>query len=278
MNRLVLPTVHASRSAQLVLFEHEFENLNAFYWTHQAATALMYQQAAGHERVSDFIPADQAQRLNISRDEMTAMAPRVQQTVRYSMLIQVVTYYEVYLADFLFELVKSLWPLKNQISVKIRPTDLPAANLDLYLQRVTIESLIKSIIDENYSIREKRINKLLTENNFEPPADSPGRTSLVVAACEIRNCIVHAGGIVDDRALNALNSLIPGLRIGDLLKLEESLMWQLLGAIRDSARALDYVVRKPRAAKIARKAAKKQRYNARRKARNLELKKIFGKG
>lgn len=275
MTRLVLPTVHASRSAQLVLFEQEFENLNAFYWTHQAATALMYHQAIGYDRVSQFIPADQAQRLNISRDELISMAPRVQQTVRYSMLIQVVTYYEVYLADFLFDLVRALWPLKTQISVKIRPIDLPVADLDAYLKKATIASLIKSIIDESYNIREKRIHKLLVDNNYEAPPDSPDRSALVVAACEIRNCIVHAGGIVDDRASNALCTLIPGLQIGDILMLEEPLMWQLLGAIRDSARALDYVVRKPRAARFERKVAKKQRCNARRKARNLELKKIF---
>ncbi|MBK4737356.1 hypothetical protein [Noviherbaspirillum pedocola] len=271
MNKLVLPQVHASRSPQFILFEQEFENLNAFYWVHRAATALMLKHAPNHDRINQFIPAPEAQHLDISSNELIGLSNKVQLTARYSMLVQVVTFYEVYIGDFLFDLMKARWPATTQVSIKIRPSDLPDTNLETYIQTATINAQIKSVVDESYQKREARIRKLLTENKYDEPLQSPQRSKLVTAACEIRNCIVHAGGKVDQRAVETLTDLIPTLQLGDQLMLEEPLMWQLLGAIRDSARALDYVVRKPVAEKFERRAAKNKRYYAARKLRNLEL-------
>lgn len=277
MTKLVLPQVHASRSPQFVLFEHEFESLNAFYWVHRAATALMLQHVPNYDRVSQFIPLPEAKHLDISSIELMGLSQKVQLTVRYSMLVQVVTYYEVYIGDFLFDLMKARWPATTQVSLKIRPSDLPVTGLETYIQTATITAQIKSIVDESYQKRESRIRKLLIENEYDEPLHSPQRSKLVTAACEIRNCIVHAGGKVDQRAFEALNELIPGLQLGDQLTLEETLMWQLLAAIRDSARALDYTIRKPVAEKFERRVAKNKRYYAARRLRNIELANKFRK-
>jgi hypothetical protein len=277
MTRLVLPQVHASRSTQLILFEQEFENLNAFYWVHRAATALMLQHAPSYSRAGDFLPAIESRHLNVSSTELVSISERAQLTARYSILVQVITYYEVYIADFLFDLVKACWPGKSQVAIKIRPSDLPNADLESYIQKVIITGQIKSIVDESYDKREARIRKLLIENGYEESLHSQSRSNLVTAACEIRNCIAHAGGKVDQRALEALIDLIPGLKLGDQLILEETLMWQLLGAVRDAARALDYTVRKPVSQRFERRVAKSKRYYSARKSKNMELAKIYNK-
>lgn len=269
MSRLTLPQVHAPRTSHLVLFEQEFESLNAFYWVFRSASALMIQQSVSHARVTDFVPQPEAGHLDVSTPELSALLPQTELVARYGILVQVITYYEVYLHGVLSRLLRDRWPGNRQVTLKIRPSDLPSSNVGEYIKSAAIASEVASVIDEGYSKRNSRIKNLLVSSGFPEPAQDPVRNDLVVAACEVRNCIVHSGGRVDQRAHDALGSFFPRLAVGDPLDLDELLLWRLVGAVRDDARAVDYAIRKPASDKAQRRHAKRKRYAANRKAKNL---------
>lgn len=269
MSRLILPQVQAPRSPHLVLFEEEFESLNAFYWVFKSSSALMLQQAPGFLRVTDFVPRLEAAHLDISTQELAMLVPRTELIARYGFLVQVITYYEVFLGSILSDVVVSRWPGNRQVTLKLRPSELPPSNLDVYIKSAAVAAEVGSVIDEGYNKRSSRITNLLTSSGFPPPSQTAGRSDLVAAACEVRNCIVHAGGKIDQRAFDALKPQFPTVQIGAEFDLSESDLWRLIGAVRDDARAIDYAIRKQASDRRIAKWARRKRYAMRKKAAKL---------
>lgn len=269
MSRLQLPQVHVPRSRHLVLFEQEFEGLNSFYWMYRSASALMLQQSEKFARTTDFLPQPEASRLDISCGEIGVISTQADRVARYGILVQVITYYEVYLTGVLSDVVGTRWPGNRQVTVKFRPSDLPNGELNSYLKAASVASEVASVIDESYSRRLARISNLLTSCGFPEPQQSADRKMLVTAACEIRNCVVHNGGKVDHRTKDALESIFPALAIGAQFELDEACLWKLLAAVRDDARAIDFAIRKQASEKRVSRSAKRRRALARRKAENL---------
>jgi len=259
MSRLLLPQIEAPRTAHLNLFEREYEGLNAFYWVFRASAAFTAKESVSHDRLSDFIPSPEAGHLNITAQAFRDLISSTALTARYGILVQVITLFEVYLSGMMFDVIKSKWPYRGKITIKIRPSDLPPADVENYLKSLIINSEVDSIIGDTYNKRTKRINNLLTDCGYPKPDESASRELLVIQACEFRNCIVHTGGKTDDRAVEALSSLIPSLSIGDQIPLDEALLWQLTSAVRDNARAVDYALRKQNSDKRILRRAKRKR-------------------
>lgn len=269
MSRLQLPQVHAPRSRHLVRFEQEFEGLNSFYWMFRSASALMLKESENFDRTTDFIPEAEAFRLDISCDEIGVIGAQADRVARYGILVQVITYYEVYLASVLSDVVSTRWPGNRQVTIKLRPSDLPSGDLNAYLKAAAVAAEVGSVIDDAYSKRLARVANLLTSCGYPEPEQNADRKALVTAACEIRNCVVHSGGKVDQRAHEALHSLFPNACVGSQFELSETSLWMLLGAVRDDARAIDFAIRKQASDKRIARSAKRMRANARRKAENL---------
>lgn len=269
MSRLQLPQVHVPRSRHLVQFEQEFEALNSFYWVYRSATALMLERSRQFSRTTEFVPQPEASHLDIACGDLTSTSQMADRVARYGILVQVITYYEVYLSDILSEIVSLRWPGTRQVMIKLRPSDLPSGDINEYIKSAAISAEVGSVIDETYSKRLSRITNLLTSCGFPEPDQNPVRKEQVTAACEVRNCIVHCGGKADERAKEALQSMFPGLSIGAQLELDETSLWKLLGAVRDDARAIDFAIRKKSSDRRIARIARRKRYYARRKAKNI---------
>jgi hypothetical protein len=269
MSRLQLPQISVPRSPHLVLLEKEFEGLNSFYWLYRSSSSLMMMESVNHAKTTDFVPQPEASRLDLRCSELPLIRLQADRVARYGILVQVITYYEVYLASMLADVVSSRWPANRQATIKLRPSELPAGDLREYIKRKTIEAEVGSVIDESYSKRLSRVANILKNCGFMEPVPNPARQALVTSACEVRNCIVHNGGKVDQKTYEEIKLLFPNVALGDQLELEESDLWKLVGAVRDDARAIDYAIRKQASDRRVRKAAKRRRAAARRKAENL---------
>lgn len=221
-------------------------------------------------RTTDFVPQPEASHLDIASQDLDATCLQADRVARYGVLAQVITYYEVFLTGILSEVVSSRWPGTRQVTIKIRPSDLPRGDLNNYIKSASVAAEVSSVIDDAYSKRLSRVSNLLTSCGFPEPEQNADRKALVTAACEIRNCIVHSGGKVDQRTSDALQSLFSGLTIGEQFELDEGNLWKLLGAVRDDARAIDSAIRKKASDKQVARAEKKRRAAARRNAENLE--------
>ncbi|WP_254574283.1 hypothetical protein [Stenotrophomonas acidaminiphila] len=243
--------------------------MNSFYWMYRSASALLLQQSENFTRATDFIPQPEASHLDISCSEIEAISTQADRVARYGILVQVITYYEVYLTGVLSDVVSTRWPGNRQVTIKFRPSDLPNGELSSYLKAASVASEVTSVIDESYSKRLARISNLLTSCGFPEPQQTADRKMLVAAACEIRNCVVHNGGKVDQRTSDALQSIFPTVAIGAQFELDEARLWKLLAAVRDDARAIDFAIRKQASDKRVSRSAKKKRASARRKAENF---------
>lgn len=275
MSRLQLPQVHVPKTAHLVLFEQEFEGLNTFYWTFKSALALLRQQAPNHQRLTDFVPQLEAARLNISSAELMTSLPHTELVARYGVLVQIITYYEVYLAGVLSDVVRMRWPSTRQVSIKIRPSELPNADLENFLQNKLVAAEVNSVIEEGYSKRWSRVTNLLVSCGYPEPTQTDERKNLVTASCELRNCIVHSGAKADQRALDSLLSYFPALTLGAQVELDEASLWKLLGAVRDDARAIDFAVRKQASDRHVVKVNRRRRKKLRKKEANLRKKEEY---
>lgn len=274
MTRLRLPQACVPRTPYLVLFEQEFEGLNAFYWTFKSSLALLLQQASQHDRLIDFVPQPEASHLDISSAELATASPRTELIARYGILAQVITYYEVYLSGVLSDIVRKRWPSTRQVSIKVRPSELPANDLAGFLKETVVSAEVNSVIEEGYAKRWSRIVNLLTSCGYPEPTQTDARKGLVTAACELRNCIVHSGSKVDQRALDALLNYFPRVTLGSQLDLDEDSLWNLLGAVRDDARAIDFAVREQASDRRSAVAARRKRKKTLRRERNLRLKQL----
>ena len=232
----------------------------------------MVQHSRNFARTTDFIPQPEASRLDVSSQDIAGISERADRVARYGILVQVITYYEVFLTGILTDLINSRWPRTSQVTIKIRPSDLPLNDLSDYLKASVVSAEVNSVIAEGYSKRHARVNRLLNSYGFPEPVQNADRKSFVTASCEIRNCIVHNGGKVDQRAKDALEALFPNVALESQFELDEINLWKLLGAVRDDARAIDFALRKQMSDRRVARISKRKRAAARRKAVNLAQK------
>lgn len=243
-SRVTLPPNLPPRTKELARFEEALVRLNRFYWTYVCSLDVADKAASGASRVQDFVPSDNWRQLDISAAEFLGLRSELEAIARQTFLVHAIVYFEEYLASALRAyLIKTLKQTK-MYSVKLRLGDLPSANTAEYVRVAAIDAEIADIIGAKYSERANRIRALLKEHGTSQNIDvTMPDDALLVAANEVRNCIIHNAGVADSRAVSALGVVFPGLRIGDLLPLDFSALKKLLGAIRDGARAVDVAIR-----------------------------------
>lgn len=198
----------------------------------------------GTQHLSEVLPEEICSRLNMTTEEFEAEAPAAERNTRYSMLVLAVTAYEDYLAGILRSFLMTHWTASNTYNVRFIPSELPEpASIIEYIKGRAIDQKVDSLIGEKYDNRFSSIKKLIKKYGASEPQLSGLASSLASCACVARNSIVHASGYVDERAVDSLQALLPNIQTGTMLVLDEALLWKLLGALRDSARSIDVVVR-----------------------------------
>lgn len=227
-------------------FEEANIELNRFYWVFR----LSLEYVTPYVSTVDNVPAlfqssNAAKNLNISSGQFLAESPETERVARHSMLILSITAFEEYLKNVLTTFLVTNWKPDKTYKISFRPEELPAPNEVVdWLKNRSVKAIVDEHIGKSYSSRFTAIANLITSFGAGFPNLSLNANLLGAAACEARNCIVHAYGIVDERTKSSLMAYIPSLAVGNKIDIDEDLLWSFLGALRDSARAIDVELRK----------------------------------
>lgn len=243
-SRVVLNHGLPQQTAAYKRFEKTNVELNRFYWTFRCAADHMLPAIGAVAKVRDLIKTGAGQQLDITSAQFVAEYPETERVARHSFLVLSVTAFEDYMKDALTGFLVKSWKLDKTYRLNFRPQDLPApADTHDWLRDKTIQIVVDDYLGRSYDSRFTAVSRLVVEYGAGQPALPAAAQSLAAQACEARNSIVHSSSIADARVAKALQPVIPGLKVGDSLNVSEKLLWQFLGALRDSARALDVKLR-----------------------------------
>lgn len=225
-------------------FEKTNIELNRFYWTFKCATELMLPSVGAVARVRDLVKTRNGEQLDLTSAQFIAEYPDTERVARNSFLVLSVTAYEDYMKEALTAFLIKNWKPDKTYRLSFKPEDLPPpADTHSWLKDRTVQVIVDDYLGRSYDSRIAAVSKLVVEYGASQPALPPAAQALAANACEVRNNIVHSSGIADARAVTALQAVILGIKVGDTLHISETLLWQFLGALRDSARALDVQLR-----------------------------------
>jgi len=242
--RVVLNHGLPPQTAAYKRFEKTNVQLNRFYWTFKCATDHFLPAVGAVQRVRDLVTTKSGAQLDLSSAQFLAEYPETERVARHSFLVLSVTAFEDYMKDALNDFLVRNWKPDKTYRVSFKPQDLPApADVHGWLRDKTVQGIVDDYMARGYDSRFAAVSRVVVEYGAGQPTLPAAAQTLASLACEARNCIVHASGIVDARAVAALHTEIPGISMGTTLNVEESLLWRFLGALRDSARALDVQLR-----------------------------------
>lgn len=242
--RVVLNPGLPPQTAAYRRFEQTNVELNLFYWTFRCAADHLLPAMAGVERVRDLITTKAGTQLDISSAQFLSNYSETERVARHSFLVLSLTAFEDYMKDVLSSFLVKNWKPEKTYRLSFKPQDIPPpeATYD-WLRDKTVAAIVDEYLGRSYESRFAAVSKLVVEYGAEQPVLSAATQALATQACEARNNIVHASGIIDARAVEALQVVLPDIRTGDVLNVSEQLLWQFLGALRDTARAIDVKLR-----------------------------------
>lgn len=243
-NRVTLNPSLPPQTPAFKRFEKTAVEINRFYWTFKCAAELMLHGVGAVARVRDLVKTKNGEQLDLSSAQFTAEYPDTERVARNSFLVLSVTAYEDYIKDALTGFLVKNWKPEKTYRLSFKPADIPSAeDIHNWLRDKTVQTIVDDYLGRSYETRLSAISKLVVEYGASQPALPLGAQALATTACEARNNIVHSSGVVDARAAAALQEVFPGIKTGDKLDISEVVLWKFLGALRDSARALDVQLR-----------------------------------
>ncbi|MDT8470530.1 hypothetical protein OYC61_011560 [Alcaligenes nematophilus] len=196
------------------------------------------------DRVRDLVQSKSGEHLDLTSTQFIEESPQTERIARNSFLVLAVTAYEDYIKDALYAFLVRNWKPDKTYQLRFKPEDLPpASNMHDWLKERTVQVIVDEHLGKRYDSRITAVSKLVVEYGARQPALPLATQALAATACEFRNNIVHSSGVADARAVAALQAVISGIKVGDTINMSEALLWQFLGALRDSARALDVQLR-----------------------------------
>ena len=244
MKRVTLPPNLPPQTPAFKRFERSAVALNRFYWTFRCSLTHTLSSLAPHTRIPELVPGEIGEHIDITCAQFRSEAPAAERMARYTLLAMSVTVYEDYLREITSQFLLKHWKQNSTYKVSFRPEELPSdATLTDFIRERAIKTRVEDLISKNYSSRIDSLCHLLTEFGVARPTVPADTQKYATAACEARNCIIHSGGVVDERAREALSAFIPQLAKDSQLECEQALLWHFLGALRDSARIFDNAIR-----------------------------------
>lgn len=245
MSRVKFPQNSPKKTEAYKRFESQLEDVNDFYWALECSLEYTATSVLTVKNLAD-LNISKSLRLNVSSADFICKSEKASQFARNTLIVFAVTIFEEYLKDVLTRyFVKNLKRDKN-FRIQFRPEDVhrcSESEVKQYFIDLAIKSNVEDILTGKYKDRHNAILNIIKNGGvvIESHGDVIERS---VAACEVRNCIVHSAGIVDERASLALSTLVPSIAVGSVLRFDERLTWDLLGALRDSVRIIDHAFRK----------------------------------
>jgi|JI10StandDraft_1071094.scaffolds.fasta_scaffold14720_5 hypothetical protein len=204
-------------------FWRALSEINDFNWFARAGfDSLRRLRPPGVGHPKDFIAPEIAAHLNVDLHEFDRRLAEQAQRLLCLTLVDVVTFYEEFLLQTLMR------------ELPTRPGFKPQKPL---------AKQVKAIINGSYEKRPEDLDKALGLDIVNLGSEHELDIADLKAAFLARNCIVHAGGVVGDREILPLATLIPGLAQGDLLPLSESLWRRFLDAMGNHAQDIDLLTR-----------------------------------
>jgi hypothetical protein len=244
MKRVILTPNLPRQTSAMKRFEKSAIEINKFYWSFRCSLQYTLPALKSVKRIPDIIPGDVGKKMNVTSSQFILEAPDTERFARHSVLVLYITIFEEYLREILTSFLLKTWKIDRTYKISFQPQELPiSVDLTDYLKQKAICSTVEEILGKNYSSRFDSIRNLIVQGGKTSPALSPDTVKYAIAACEARNCIIHSSGKADSRAVSHLKTFMPSLRIDNYINIDENLLWNFLGSLRDSVRAIDVAIR-----------------------------------
>ena len=242
--KLPAPNLRPPVTPHLVRHRQMMADLNDFYWGVCAGFQVLRERASnGSNRTSDFLSKAISSRWDVAAPEVAGKLEGESRRLRYLLLVQAVTYYEDYLGSILMEHLMSADLPEKQVRLRLDLSTVPKGSSVLDIRPVYAKQVTDDVLKENYATRASRLHRELGIDPAKTRPVLPLNLDQVGAACEARNCIVHAAGVADERALGALKGHVADVKVGQPLNLTEATMFVLIGALKDHVEAVDLLSR-----------------------------------
>ena len=210
-------------SPALKSFSVAISEINDFYWSALAGfDALSRLRPQTATKPSDFIEPAIAAHLNVSLDEFDKRLNGQPLRLHYLCVVDAVTFYEEFMMQ---TLIRELPKQPGFIGTK------------------PVEKQAKKVINGTYESRPEEIDTALGIDVTTNGTEHALVLNDLKAAFLARNSIVHTGGIVSHRELPRLQVLIPALKVGDKLPIDEALWRKFCRALFDHAQDVDLLTR-----------------------------------
>lgn len=239
------------RTSFLINFERSISNLNDFLWASLASyeCALSYRPQSA-QSAKDFLSPELSAHLNVSPRDFDILVASQEARLYRLILVEAVVFYEEYLGGIIKHSIAKSWITPEtpaKISVKLTERD---ASSDIHKNardKLAIH-FSEKLVNSPYSKRHIEIDKALGIRSVSLAEHKTKHDHLILAG-EFRNCIVHAGGITDERTIKNCSSIIPKLKLGEIIPLDRLLILTLLKELLNHACDIDLFIRRKGLAK-----------------------------
>lgn len=239
------------RTSFLISFERSISNLNDFLWASLASyeCALSY-RPQNAQNSKEFLSPELSAHLNVSSGDFDILVTSQEARLYRLILVEAVVFYEEYLGGIIKHSIIKSWitpKTSAKISVKLTEQDV-SSDVHKNVRDELAIHFAEKLVNSSYASRHIEIDKAFGIRAVSLTEHKTKHDHLVLAG-EFRNCIVHAGGIADERTIKNCSSIIPGLKLGEIIPLDRSLILTLLKELLSHACDIDLFIRRKGLAK-----------------------------
>ncbi len=207
----------------LASFRDAISEINDFYWVVLAGLdSLRRLRPTSATAPADFVAAALAAHLNLPLNDFDSLLDEQPRRLHYLCVVDAVTFYE----EFLLQTLLRELPCRPEFN-KDKPTVKQA----------------KKVINGDYETRPEDIDRALGIDVTSVGTEHELVVEDLKATFLARNCIVHSGGVVTDRELGRLGTMVSPLKRGDRLPIDEALWRRLCASLWRHAQDVDLLTR-----------------------------------
>lgn len=243
-----LPARHKRppKTNALLALEQAISEINDFFWLSIAGYhVLRTLRPSDCIMTKDFLPSDISSHIDVEVSKLDhAISQQEGRLIRLG-IVDAVTFYEGYLKAILQKALMKIGPdmtKKPKLQIDLS-TISPTQSSETFIKNIWANQRTSELLSENYQNRPKRIDTALGMNIVNGDSEHNTDFKYVELAGELRNCIVHSGGLVDKRTYNTCSAIITGIELDQQLLITKDILFCCLHNMLNHARDIDLFVR-----------------------------------
>ena len=213
-----------------------------------------------HAGIREGLPQDIAAHLNLRPGEAEALIDGHSDRLRQLCLVDAVAHYEAFLEVRLrSELMMLPLPKDKKPRMEIPFGEVSAGETaEQFVRRFWAAYRTAEVIGKGYRERPSSLDNALGIDICTGGSEHGLDLDMLHVAMLFRNCVVHAGGVVDSRTYEEASAVVPGLIVGAKLPIDEPMYLRMLEALYAHAQDVDLLLRVRRVRTLKRERREKR--------------------